>query len=36
MAKEHRNLMEVKIVLELCASEGIVSNMLLVYLFMLP
>lgn len=36
MAKEHRNLMEVKIVSELCASEGIVSNMLLVYLFMLP
>lgn len=36
MSKEHRNLMEVKTVSELCASEGTVSNMLLVYLYMLP
>lgn len=34
MAKKHRNLMEVKIVSELSASEA--SYMLLVYFFMLP
>lgn len=36
MAKEHKNLMEEKIVSKLCASEGIISYILFAYLFMLP